>query len=62
MVHQLEAAGLSQMQSDRSAAQTFYEKARWGMENGGLISDSLYYLYKAIDADPTFADAYGCPF
>ena len=28
------------------------------MESGGLISDALFHLQKAIDADPTDADAY----
>ena len=40
------------------AAIGFYERGVAAMEPGGLIEDALFYLCKAIDADPDFADAY----
>ena len=58
IINQLEVTGAANSQIDISTAQSFCKKARLGMETGGLISDSLYYLYKAIDADPTNADSY----
>jgi tetratricopeptide (TPR) repeat protein len=57
-VRELEAAGSPDQQPDRPSAQASYQRARQAMEGGGLISDSLYFLQKAIDADPGFADAY----
>jgi tetratricopeptide (TPR) repeat protein len=43
---------------DRFASQAFHDRGVSCMEPGGLIEDALYYLWKAIDADPEFADAY----
>jgi Tfp pilus assembly protein PilF len=58
IARKLEASGKTNRQTDATAAKSYCEKARMGMENGGLISDSLYFLQKAIDADPSYADAY----
>lgn len=43
--------------ADRSTAQIHCRKAVSDMSSSGLISDSLYHLQKAIDADPTFSEA-----
>lgn len=43
---------------DRSKAEELYQKAREEMRVGGLKSAALRYLTEAINADPSFADAY----
>lgn len=45
-------------QPDRTASRAYYDQAISCMEPGGLIEDALFNLFKAIDADPEFADAY----
>lgn len=55
---EIEANVAQHQQWDHQAAQAFCQKACEGMERGGLISDSLYYLQKAIDSDPNYVDAY----
>jgi hypothetical protein len=57
-VTELETAPSYSAPANRAAAHALCRQARQGMETGGLISDALFQLQKAIDADPTCADAY----
>jgi tetratricopeptide (TPR) repeat protein len=44
--------------ADRTQAEALYQQARNHMRVGGLKSEALRLLTEAIEADPSFADAY----
>lgn len=61
-IQQLETTEFLLPQTDRQMAEAYLEKACQNIDAQGLISDSLFYLQKAIDADATYANTFDTRF
>ena len=57
-IREIESDSTYKFVPDRSAARFHVETARRGIDSCGLISDTLYHVQKAIDADPSLWEAF----